>query len=113
MEIRGFEKFLEGAAVEEAPRITPRICGVCQTAHHIVSAKASDAVFGLQPPETAQKLRELTLLGQYIHSHALHFYFLGAPDLVLGPDLSLIHISEPTRRTPISYAVFCLKKKKT
>src|SRR5665647_3603817 len=25
-------------------------------------------------------------------------------------DLSLIHISEPTRRTPISYAVFCLKK---
>src|SRR5664279_2298961 len=27
-------------------------------------------------------------------------------------DLSLIHISEPTRRTPISYAVFCLKKKK-
>src|SRR5665647_2520005 len=25
--------------------------------------------------------------------------------------LSLIHISEPTRRTPISYAVFCLKKK--
>ena len=33
MEIRGFEKFLEGAAVEEAPRITPRICGICQTAH--------------------------------------------------------------------------------
>src|SRR5665647_3684859 len=28
-------------------------------------------------------------------------------------NLSLIHISEPTRRTPISYAVFCLKKKKT
>ena len=27
------------------------------------------------------------------------------------PILSLIHISEPTRRTPISYAVFCLKKK--
>ena len=27
--------------------------------------------------------------------------------------LSLIHISEPTRRTPISYAVFCLKKKNT
>ena len=95
MEIRGFEKFLEGAAVEEAPRITPRICGVCQTAHHIVSAKATDAVFGLQPPETAQKLRELTLLGQYIHSHALHFYFLGAPDLVLGPD------SDPAERNVV------------
>ena len=28
-------------------------------------------------------------------------------------DLSLIHISEPTRRYSISYAVFCLKKKST
>ena len=34
------------------------------------------------------------------------FIFLG-----FGLLLSLIHISEPTRRTPISYAVFCLKKK--
>src|SRR5665647_321089 len=35
------------------------------------------------------------------------------PDLTIGIGLhlSLIHISEPTRRTPISYAVFCLKKK--
>lgn len=86
MEIRGFEKFLEGAAVEEAPRITPRVCGICQTSHHIASAKATDQVFGLEPPETAEKLRELLLLGQYIMSHALHFYFLAAPDLVLGPE---------------------------
>ena len=86
MEIRGFEKFLEGAAVEEAPRITPRICGICQTAHHLSSAKATDQIFGLEPPQTAKNLRELMLLGQYIHSHSLHFYFLGAPDLVLGPD---------------------------
>jgi F420-non-reducing hydrogenase large subunit len=86
MEIRGFEKFLEGAAVEEAPRITPRICGVCQTAHHLAAAKATDQVFGLEPPETAKKLRELLLLGQYIHSHSLHFYILAGPDLVMGPE---------------------------
>ncbi|HNR25632.1 MAG TPA: Ni/Fe hydrogenase subunit alpha, partial [Methanobacteriaceae archaeon] len=86
MEIRGFEKFLEGAAVEEAPRITPRICGICQTSHHLASAKANDQIFGLEPPETAKKLRELMLLGQFIHSHSLHFYFLGAPDLVMGPE---------------------------
>ena len=95
MEIRGFEKFLEGAAVEEAPRITPRICGICQTAHHLASAKATDQIFGLEPPETAKKLRELMLLGQYIHSHALHFYFLGAPDLVMGPD------SDPAMRNVV------------
>ncbi len=86
MEIRGFEKFLEGAAVEEAPRITPRICGICQTAHHLSAAKATDEIFGLEPPQTAQRLRELMLLGQYIHSHSLHFYFLAAPDLVMGPE---------------------------
>lgn len=86
MEIRGFEKFLEGAALEEAPRITPRICGICQTAHHLAAAKATDHAFELQPPETAKKLRELMLLGQYIHSHSLHFYFLGAPDLIMGPE---------------------------
>lgn len=95
MEIRGFEKFLEGAAVEEAPRITPRICGICQTAHHLAAAKATDSIFGLQPPETAKKLRELMLLGQYIHSHSLHFYFLGAPDLVMGPE------SDPATRNVV------------
>jgi F420-non-reducing hydrogenase large subunit len=95
MEIRGFEKFLEGAAVEEAPRITPRICGICQTAHHLAAAKATDQVFGLEPPETARKLRELMLLGQYIHSHSLHFYFLGAPDLVMGPE------SDPAMRNVV------------
>lgn len=95
MEMRGFEKFLEGAAVEEAPRITPRVCGICQTAHHLAAAKATDMVFGLEPPETAKKLRELMLLGQYIHSHSLHFYFLAAPDLVLGPE------SDPEMRNVI------------
>ncbi len=95
MEIRGFEKFLEGAAVEEAPRITPRICGVCQTSHHIASAKATDQVFGLEPPETAKKLRELLLLGQFIASHSLHFYFLAAPDFVMGPE------SDPAMRNVV------------
>ena len=54
--------------------------------HHITAAKATDQVFGLEPPETAKKLRELLLLGQFIMSHSLHFYFLAAPDLVLGPE---------------------------
>ena len=33
-------------------------------------------------------------------------------DQAMPVQLSLIHISEPTRRYAISYAVFCLKKKK-
>src|SRR5680860_1779556 len=43
--------------------------------------------------------------------HRTQTILRGSTDQALSP-LSLIHISEPTRRTPISYAVFCLKKKK-
>jgi F420-non-reducing hydrogenase large subunit len=86
MELRGFEKFLIGAAVEEAPRITPRICGICPTSHHLASVKAVDAIFGVEPPETARKLRELLNHAQYVHSHALHFFMLAAPDFLVGHD---------------------------
>jgi F420-non-reducing hydrogenase large subunit len=86
VELRGFEKFLIGAAVEEAPRITPRICGICPTSHHLASVKAVDAIFGVQPPETARKLRELLNHAQYIHSHAIHFFMLAAPDFIVGHD---------------------------
>jgi len=40
-ELRGFEKFCEDRPLEELPRITPRICGVCPEAHHMASAKAT------------------------------------------------------------------------
>jgi F420-non-reducing hydrogenase large subunit len=86
MELRGFEKFLIGAAVEEAPRITPRICGICPTSHHLASVKAVDAIFGADLPDTARKLRELLNHAQYIHSHALHFFMLAAPDFLVGHD---------------------------
>jgi F420-non-reducing hydrogenase large subunit len=86
MEVRGFEKFLQGRPVEEAPRITTQICGICPVSHHLASAKAVDACFGVEAAPTAKLLRELMHYGQFIHSHALHFYFLAAPDLVFGPD---------------------------
>lgn len=82
VEVRGFEKFLEGRPIEDAPILTPRICGICQVAHHLASAKAADEVFGVEPPEPARKLRELMHHAATVHSHALHFYFLAAPDLV-------------------------------
>ena len=58
-ELRGFEKFCEGQPVEELARITTRICGVCPEAHHMASAKAADAVYGVEIPSAAKKLREL------------------------------------------------------
>ena len=85
-ELRGFEKFCEGRRAEDMPIITPRICGVCPVAHHLASTKALDACFSVEPTEAARKLRELMNTGYFIYDHTLHFYFLGAPDFVVGPD---------------------------
>ena len=85
-ELRGFERFCEGRRAEDLPIITTRICGVCPVAHHMAGAKALDAAFNVEPTETAKKLRELEYCGYYIYDHILHFYFLGAPDFVVGPD---------------------------
>jgi F420-non-reducing hydrogenase large subunit len=84
-ELRGFEKFCQGRAVEEMPRITTRLCGVCPGAHHIASTKATDAVYHVEPTATAKKIRDLFYCAHMIHSHAAHFYVLAAPDFVLGP----------------------------
>jgi F420-non-reducing hydrogenase large subunit len=52
----------------------------------MASGKAVDAVYNTDPPRAAKKLRELFYSAHFIHSHALHFYALAAPDFVLGPD---------------------------
>jgi len=85
LELRGFEKFCVGRPVEELPRITTRICGVCPWSHHLASAKATDAVFGVKPPSAGRKLRELCNSIAYLEEHILHFYFLGGGDFIMGP----------------------------
>jgi F420-non-reducing hydrogenase large subunit len=85
-ELRGFERFCEGRRAEDMPIITPRICGVCPTAHHFAATKALDSAFNVEPTKTAKKLRELMYAGNFIYDHTLHFYFLGGPDFVVGPD---------------------------
>jgi F420-non-reducing hydrogenase large subunit len=85
-ELRGFEKFCEGRAVEEMPRITNRICGVCPAAHHMAASKAVDAVYHVDPPPAAKKLRELLYSLFYVGDHTTHVYVLGGPDFLVGPD---------------------------
>ncbi len=85
-ELRGFEAFCVGRPVEEMPRITTRICGVCPEAHHMASAKACDAVYHVEIPSAARKLRELLYNTFYVADHAVHFYILSGPDFVVGPD---------------------------
>jgi F420-non-reducing hydrogenase large subunit len=85
IELRGFERFCMGRPVEDMPRITPRICGVCPWSHHLAAAKACDAVFGVTPPPAGAKLRELCNSIAYMEEHILHFYFLAGADFLLGP----------------------------
>jgi len=85
-ELRGFEKFAEGRLSEDMPQITQRICGVCPEAHHMASTKTLDALFHTDPPSPAKKLRELFYSAFYFTDHTTHFYILGGPDFVMGPD---------------------------
>ncbi len=84
-ELRGFEQFAVGRPAEDMPQITSRICGVCPTAHHTASTKALDDLYQVDPPPVAKKLRELIYSLFMLEDHALHFYFLGGPDFVVGP----------------------------
>lgn len=85
-ELRGFEKFCEGRPIEEMPRITQRTCGVCPIAHHMAAAKAGDKVYQVDPPRPAKLLRELMYSAFFVADHATHFYILGGPDFIVGPD---------------------------
>ncbi|MBN2579779.1 MAG: Ni/Fe hydrogenase subunit alpha [Pirellulales bacterium] len=84
-ELRGFEQFCVGRPAEDMPNLTSRICGVCPEAHHIAGTKALDALFHVDPPPTAKKLREMFYNIFFATDHTTHFYALAGPDFVVGP----------------------------
>ena len=94
-QFRGYERFCVGRPFEEMPIITQRICGICPVSHQLASVKACDAILGVEIPPTAKLLRELLHMGQFIQSHALHFFHLASPDLLLGWD------SDPAKRNVV------------
>ena len=85
-QVRGFEKFSEGRPYYEMPSLMARICGICPVSHLIASAKACEAIMSVEIPPTAAKLRRALNLAQTIQSHALSFFYLSSPDLLLGMD---------------------------
>lgn len=90
VEFRGFERFVQGRPYWEAPVLVQRLCGICPVSHHLAAAKALDVIVGagtgagLTP--TGEKMRRLMHYGQIFQSHALHFFHLASPDLLLGID---------------------------
>lgn len=97
-QLRGFEKFVEGRPFYEMPGITARICGICPISHLMAAAKACDAIMAVRIPPAAAMIRELIHCAQFVQSHALSFFHLSAPDLLLGFD------SDPARRNVLGLA---------
>ncbi len=85
-QVRGFEQFVVGRPFSEMPSLTARICGICPVSHELASARACDQLLAVTIPGTAVRLRRLLNLAQLIQSHALSFFYLSAPDLLLGMD---------------------------
>src|SRR5215472_1203779 len=85
-QFRGFEKFCEGRPFYEMPSLMARICGICPVSHLIASAKACDQVLAVRIPPNAARLRRVLNLAQIVQSHALSFFYLSLPDLLLGMD---------------------------
>ncbi|MFM8449565.1 MAG: nickel-dependent hydrogenase large subunit [Haliscomenobacter sp.] len=89
VEFRGFERFIQGHPYWEAPALVQRLCGICPVSHHLAAAKAVDRLEGLEPEDlspAANLQRRLAHYGQMFQSHALHFFYLAAPDLLFGID---------------------------
>jgi NAD-reducing hydrogenase large subunit len=85
-QFRGFEKFCEGRPFSEMPSLMARICGICPVSHLVASAKACDEIMAVRIPGNAARLRRVLNLAQLVQSHALSFFYLASPDLLLGMD---------------------------
>lgn len=86
---RGFEKFIEGRPFYELPGIMGRICGICTISHELASAQACEAIMSVRVMGTARKLREIVNYASLLQSHALSFFYLSSPDLLLGMDADI------------------------
>jgi coenzyme F420-reducing hydrogenase alpha subunit len=79
---RFFEALLRGRDYSEAPDITARICGICPVAYQMSACLAMEDAFGVTVPDEIRLMRRLLYCGEWIESHALHIFFLHAPDFL-------------------------------
>jgi NAD-reducing hydrogenase large subunit len=94
-QVRGFEKFCEGRPYTEMPSLMARVCGICPVSHLLASAKACDEIMAVRIPPAGERLRRILHMAQTVQSHALSFFHLSSPDLLLGMD------ADPVRRNII------------
>jgi hydrogenase large subunit len=78
---RGYENILVGRGALDGLVITPRICGICSTAHLTAAVLALDTIAGVEPPDDAIRIRNLSLMTEYAQSDMRHAFLVFAPDL--------------------------------
>lgn len=90
--IRLIEGVLIGREFKDMPLIAQRICGICPVVHNLTSIKALENALGVSVTQETEKLRALLGHAQFIHSHALHLFFLSLADFLdMENDIELIN----------------------
>jgi hydrogenase large subunit len=79
---RGFEEMLRGRSPFDAIYFTERICGICSTAHGLVSATAIEDALKVQIDESGGLLRQIMHVCEFLQNHIRHFYQFTMPDYV-------------------------------
>lgn len=87
---RGFENILRGRGARDGLVITPRICGICTTAHLLAAARALESVAGIEPTPTGVRVRNIALMAEAAESDLRQAFLMFTPDFA-GP----AHAGEP------------------
>ena len=69
---RGFENMLKGRGPRDGLILTPRVCGICGTAHLLAAARALDMLCGVSIPDNAVMIRNLALMAEHVQSDVRH-----------------------------------------
>ena len=79
---RGFERIMVGRGALDGLVITPRVCGICGTAHLMAAVHALDEICGVQPPPHAVRVRNLALMAEHVQSDIRHGVLMFMADFV-------------------------------
>jgi hydrogenase large subunit len=77
---RGFENMLTGRAARDGLVLTPRVCGICTTAHLLAAARALDAIAAVPVTPTGVRVRNAALMVEQIQSDLRQPFLLFAAD---------------------------------
>jgi hydrogenase large subunit len=77
---RGFERMMIGRGALDGLVVTPRICGICSTAHLTAACRALDAIAAAEVGENAKRIRSLALMTEHIQSDMRHAFLMFTAD---------------------------------